>query len=168
MRRGACLAACALILSLPALAQAGTSGPSGRDAPAKARTARLESGPEAVRGLPFFPPNAIVALAGRYSVGADAARVYSCRAEVFLGPEWSPLPPADASGLGAGLRCFVRGRDSAPVLAIRAERYTLFVGLPRYAPEFLRFSFALAGKFSPFFSNAATDAELSFPAFIDF
>lgn len=135
---------------------------------AKPRTARLESGPEAVKGLPFFSPNAIAALRGRYSVGAESAQVYSCRAEVFLGPEWSPLTAPDSSGLGSGLRCFVRDREAAPVLAIRAARYTLFIGLPRYAPELLIFSFALAEKFSPFFSNAATDAELSFPAFIDF
>jgi hypothetical protein len=166
MRKTACLAALLLALSLQAFPQAaaGRGGP----AAAKPQPARLESGPESVKGLPFFGQNAIAALAGRYSVGEDPVRVYCCRGEVFFGPEWSPLPASDSAGLPAGLRCLVRDREANPVLALRAARYTLFIELPRYSQALLRFSFAFADKFAPFFSNADTDAELSFPAFIDF
>lgn len=166
MRKAAGLAALLLAFSLQSAALA--EAERGTPASARPQPARLESGPEFVRGLPFFAQNAIAALVGRYSVGGDSVRVYSCRGEVFFGPEWSSLPASDSFGLSAGLRCLIRDRETKPVLALRAARYTLFIELPRYAPPLLRFSFAFADKFAPFFSNADTDAELSFPAFIDF
>lgn len=161
-------------LFLAALLASGTAADAEGQAPApKAggpRQARLERGPEPVKGLPFFAPNAIAALSGLYSAGGGSVRVYSCRAELFFGPDWQALPrgelPATASA--KALSALVRDRGGRPVIALRAQSYTLFIELPRYAPDLVAFAFAFADRFAPFFSAAPSDAELSFPAFVPY
>jgi hypothetical protein len=151
--------ACILLCASSLCAQASSAQPASGVA-----TARLMKGPEAVRGLPFFGPNAIAALAGEYAVGTYRLSVYSCRGPVYLGAGWKAVSMGERPAVSAFL---LAGPPSA-VVALKTDRYTLFIGLPEDLPALRRFSLALEDRFSSFFDNAPTDAELSFPAYVDY
>jgi hypothetical protein len=126
--------------------------------------ARLLRGPDAVRGLPFFGPNAIAALRGEYDLGVGHALVWSCRGAVVLGAAWK----AAQAEAGSSSRPFLLAGAERTVFALVADRYVLFVELPADLPATRRFAFALDRDFHTFFENAPTDAELSFPAFVEY
>ena len=151
---------------------AAASGP----AVATPRRAVLLRGADAVKGLPFFAPNAIAALSGLYALempaGAGAApgpaaqvAVWYSRESIVFAPTWKRV---DSRGVGAFAdAAYSLARGEGTVLALKSEGYTLFfemTGDPR-ATDFAR---AFSGKFPIFFRNAASDAELSFPAFVDY
>jgi len=177
MRKGIAFVAFALALA----AASGT-------AVAAPRRAVLLRGADAVKGLPFFAPNAIAALSGLYTLekpaaadasdsGAGAApgkaapgpaaqvAVWYSRESIVFAPTWKR---ADSRGVGAYAdAAYSLERGEGTVLALKSEGYTLFfemTGDPR-ATDFAR---AFSGKFPIFFRNAASDAELSFPAFVDY
>ena len=131
---------------------------------APASPARLLSGPVALRGLPFFSPNAIRALRGEYRLGSSMVILWSCRDTLVFGPSWKALP-SEGSGR---LAVRILARDQGSVLALAAPGYTLFFELPADSATFRRFALALESRFSIFFDSAPTDAELSFPAFVSF
>jgi len=175
----ALMALAAFALVGPAtLSAAGGAVPAAGAAP---RRAILLRGADSVRGLPFFPPNAISALSGAYvpSVPAqpavpDAAGVapaptetavwYSREALVFS-PAWKRVDMGAAGFPDEAAYALSRG--SVTVLALKAGKYTLFFELADYAGG-REFAWALDRKFRSFFDNAASDAELSFPAYVDY
>jgi len=158
-------------LALLALAGPGTA----QAVSTQARRAFLVRGPAPVKGLPFFAPNVLPGLAGEYSLveprvgeaGAAEFPVWYTRASIVLASTWKR---AEAYGPGA----FLLGRGPASVLLIRTSRCSLFFELPPSAapdaPDSRQRAFigAFVKKFTVFFDNAATDAELSFPAYVDY
>jgi hypothetical protein len=170
------LAAAAILIPMAAAAAAGTAQPVSR-APA----AVLLKGTISARGLPFFAPNAIGVLYGEYLLGAaarDAASavaagegsamdkdrrvsVWYTRESVVLSSAWKPVSPADA-----GPR--VLARPEGPVLYLKGEGYALFLELRADTAEARSFAQALNRKFSVFFRNASSDAELSFPSVVEY
>jgi len=178
-------AVCALLLLL-----AGAASPSrfaalsaqGLGSPPAASSFRavLTRGPDALRGLPFFAPNAIPSLRVEYLIIAadsspeDAAsavdparaeplvRVWFTREAVVLGRDWKET----RSG---GRQAWSLARaEGLPVLALLHERYALFLELPQDDARMRAFAAALERRFSVFFENAPSDADLSLPAFVEF
>jgi hypothetical protein len=159
------IALAALVLAGGALFGAGAAAP---------RRAVLLRGADAVKGLPFFPPNAIAALSGAYVPGLPASgaapgrpetAVWYSRELIVLSSAWKR---ADAGAVGfPDEAAYSLARGSLTVLAIRAPKYTLFFELSDESGgrEFAR---AFDRKFRSFFDNAASDAELSFPAYVDY
>jgi hypothetical protein len=144
------------------------------------RRAMLVRGADSVKGLPFFPPNAIAALAGAYSLagpaspgsaalppGKGGAAVWYSRESLVFGPAWKR---ADASlGASPGEAAYSLARDSGLVLALKVGKYALFFELPPGDDARSRsFVQAFDRKFRVFFESAASDAELSFPAYVDY
>ncbi|HUW42579.1 MAG TPA: hypothetical protein VMV90_16365 [Rectinemataceae bacterium] len=145
----------------------------------------LVSGPLAFRGLPFFSPNALSGLVGEYAlappaVGAQGpaaagsgggvpvlrtltARVWFTHEPLYFGARWTR---------GALGRYTVYSSTdqvtSSVILAFTSDRYELLVELPSGTTAFHRFAMALADRFALFFSESATDADISFPAFVDY
>ncbi len=134
---------------------------------ASLRRAILVRGASSVKGLPFFPPNAMAALSGAYSPhgaadAADEIPVWYTREAVVLGGAWKRATLA-------GYSAFSLERPRGSVLALRAPRYSLFFELPAALDSGGRaFITAFDRKFQAFFENAATEAELSFPAFVEY
>jgi hypothetical protein len=163
----AALAAAAFLgLGLPsAEAQAG-SGP----------RAVLAAGTFALRGLPFFSPNAIPCLKGEYALSPGGATappaaetgiipgeripVWFTREPLIFGAEWK------RSSLG-GYAARSLSRPAGQALALVSERYVLVFEIPSDDAAFRSIALAIANRFAVFFANAPTDAELSFPAFVD-
>lgn len=178
-RAGVLILSLALALSLAgpcglAAQAAGSSGSGGSPAATAAAApgalgslrspARLLSGPAALRGLPFFAPNAIRVLRGEYDLGPFRVAVWYTREALVFGEAWKVQP----SGRGGAARAWLLERAGGPVLAIVEQGYSLFVELPLDSASMRRFAWAWDEKFRVFFLNAPTDAELSFPAFVDF
>jgi hypothetical protein len=151
-----------------------------RSAAASSFRAVLTRGPDSLRGLPFFAPNAIPSLRAEYLIVSverapeDAAsavdpvrdepqvRVWFTREPVVLSGEWK----ATNSG---GRRAWVLARaEGLPVLALVNERYALFLELPQDDSRMRAFAAALERRFTIFFENAPSDADLSLPAFVEF
>jgi hypothetical protein len=175
MRKGTALVAFALALAAAAFTTA-----------AAPRRAVLLRGADTVKGLPFFAPNAIVALSGLYALdksaptaspdgsdpGAGIARGPAAQVAVWFSREGIVFAPAwkrvDSRAFGSYSDvAYSLESGGGTVLALKSEGYTLFFELggdPR-AADFAR---AFAGKFPIFFRNAASDAELSFPAYVDY
>jgi hypothetical protein len=152
-------------------------------APLRAATSRafLVIGADRVLGLPFFSPNAIPALSGAYELeqasqnaspglapNAPTLKLWYTRETVVLDSAWKSFD------LGEG-RAYILSDGDKEVLALRADRYTLFfkpdkaTGAPTLDDERTKsFIKAFSRKFLSFFENAASDAELSFPAFVDY
>ena len=150
-----------------------------------ARRALLVRGADSVRGLPFFSTNALAALSGAYSLDGPAANggaklsaavpeaaVWYTREALVFGGAWK------REDLG-GTAVLVLSRPGASVIALKASRYCLFFEFPsatgsvttdRGAADARRRAFikAFDRKFLAFFENAAADAELSFPAYVDY
>ncbi len=131
----------------------------------------LVRGADAVKGLPFFPPNAIHALVGAYGVGGGGAaakatetKVWYTREALVLGTMWKR---ADFPGYDA----FVLTRPQGSVMVFKTSAFHLFfeasTGTTTSDPGLRAFVRAFIRKFTVFFENVATDAELSFPAFVD-
>jgi hypothetical protein len=168
------------LLAVPCLATAAPLG-----APAAPRRAFLLRGADAVKGLPFFAPNAIAALSGLYALedpsaagipergapempargrAAQVALWYSREAIVFSSA-WKRF---ESRGIGTFPdSAYSLERSEGRVLALRSEGYTLFFELPG-DPREIDFARAFSGKFPIFFRSAASDAELSFPAYVDY
>ncbi|MDA8426524.1 MAG: hypothetical protein M0Z80_10360, partial [Treponema sp.] len=145
--------------------------------------AMLVRGPLAFRGLPFFAPNALPGLSGVYALAAPAvpgpagaasgdggpasrtlpARVWFTRQQLYFGAGWT----RGASGRYT-VYSSTGGASGTVVLAFSTARYELLVELPRDDAGLRRFASALADSFELFFSEAATDADISFPAFVDY
>lgn len=170
MRKPRALALLVCALSLIAAFHC-LASPSG--GPSASRRAYLILGADRIKGLPFFSPNAIPALSGAYELGAaptvpgaPTLELWYTRETVVLGPAWKSFG-------AVGGRAYLLSSGGAGVLALRADRYTLFF---RAAEGSLRlddaraasFVEAFSRKFLSFFENASSDAELSFPAFVDY
>jgi hypothetical protein len=161
----------AVLVALAALAARGSAQDKAAT-DSSAQRAFLVRGAEPVKGLPFFAPNALPALSGAYSLRADAPRgaelpVWYTRASLVLGSSWKRAE-------GFGPSALLLARPQGRVLVLRAERYYLFFELPAQGgtvrdeqgrQAFIR---AFERKFGAFFDNAPTDAELSFPAYVDY
>lgn len=162
-----CLAAQAAGASVgggsPAAGGLGQAGSSGATEPVRS-PARLLSGPAALRGLPFFAPNAIRVLRGEYDLGPFRLAVWYTRETLVFGESWKVQP----SGRGGAAKSWLLERSTGPVLAIAGPGYSLFVEFPLDSPSLRRFALALDERFRVFFLNAPTDAELSFPAFVEY
>lgn len=146
-------------------------------AQAPARRALLVSGADPVKGLPFFPPNALASLVGAYDLALPAppgslttpsalAEVWYTRESLVLGPAWKRSD-------GALPQALVLDRPQGPVYGLAGEGYRLFLEPPNGSAAgaesaWRAFVPAFERKFQAFFLNAATDAELSFPAFVDY
>jgi len=160
-------------LAVQAAAQAAGSGTSAAAVPGGAAAARPElppgralllRGPEPRKGLPFFSPNAIPALVGEYEVSKSLVRVWSSRSPLSFGKSWESIPIK----LPASLRALRLARDGGPVIALAGPDYSLFFELPADTPAFRSFLAAFERRFAFFFEGAPTDAELSFPAYLDY
>ena len=161
----------AVAASLPAQIGAASAGTSPTS---DTRRAILVRGAYAVKGLPFFPPNALPALTGIYgpdtgSAGpasrADEISVWYTREALVLGGTWK------RTDIG-GSEAYLIERPQGPVIVLKSAGYYLFFELPagtspddKGRASFVR---AFDRKFLVFFTNAATDAELSFPAYVDY
>jgi hypothetical protein len=162
-----------IVLGLVGAAVPAALAAQGRNAGAAAteqRRSLLVRGADAVRGLPFFSPNAIAALSGSYALSAAApARalvgVWYTREPLVLGAAWKR---ADIGGVSG----YALARGSGSALLVRNARYALFFEPPSGTgsddPALRAFIKAFDRKFLAFFDNAATDAELSFPAYVDY
>lgn len=151
------------------------------DAPiAGSQRSILVRGAYPVRGLPFFAANALPALVGDYSPAAagspgagaaspaapaDVVTVWFTREALVLGSSWK------RTSFG-GLAAYVLTRGQGAVLGLEPGAYYLFFVLPAGSapddPGRIAFAKAFDRKFSAFFDNAPTDAELSFPAYVDY
>ena len=163
------------VLVLFALAAQGTAPAQAAKLSApNARQAFLVRGADAVKGLPFFPPNAIAALAGAYRPDAGEGRAADRSAEIAV---WytnealvlgSPWKRADFPGRDA----FVLGRPQGPVIVLKGTSYYLLFELPAGAapddPRHRAFIQAFDRKFQVLAGNAATQSDLSFPAYVDY
>lgn len=167
-RTGVLILSLALALSLACpcglAAQAAQTAAATGAAEAVSSPARLLSGPAALRGLPFFAPNAIRVLRGEYDLGPFRVVIWYTREALVFGGSWKAQP----SGRGGEAKSWLLEAASGPVLAIAEPGYSLFVELSRDSAPLRRFAWALDEKFRVFFLNAPTDAEISFPAFVDF
>lgn len=162
------------VLALSLVAALSLLGPRGLAAQAAADTApgaaaarspaRLLSGPAALRGLPFFAPNAIRVLRGEYDLGPFRVVLWYTREALVFGDAWKAQP----SGRGGQAKSWLLDRPEGTVLVIAESGYSLLAELPQDSASLRRFLWALDEKFRVFFLNAPTDAELSFPAFVDF
>jgi hypothetical protein len=176
-------------LALVVLALALVSG----TAVAAPRRAVLLRGADAVKGLPFFAPNAIAALSGLYALetpaatgasdsGAGAApgqaapgptapgpaaqvAVWYSRESIVFAPAWKRVDSRGVAAYADAAYSLARGEGT--VLALKSEGYTLFFEITG-DPKATDFARAFSGKFPIFFRNAASDAELSFPAYVDY
>jgi hypothetical protein len=159
------LAAAALLLSLAlgALCASAQSLPS-------ARRAMLIRGPDRAKGLPFFQPNAIAALAGSYSLDGSSATPAASAASVWFTREYLVLGPSWKRSDMAGLAAYVQALPASQAVALKLSDYYLLFELPGSLPASLRSAFieAFERKFLVFYQNAGSEAEISFPAFVDY
>jgi hypothetical protein len=136
------------------------------------RRAILVRGADSVKGLPFFAPNAIAALSGRYSLDgatspgrAEGLAVWYSRESLVFSSAWKRLDRSEASSYADA--AYSLERDGRSVLALKFEGYVLFLELSGDSRE-AAFARAFSAKFSIYFRSAASDAELSFPAYVDY
>jgi hypothetical protein len=138
-----------------------TSAPPGR--------ALLVSGPTPVRGLPFFSPNGIPGLSGSYLVGADTVPLWYSREALVFDSAWRDTPALAP----AGARAFVLSAEGSPfaerfTVAWKMRKFSVILSLHADEAAGRRFALAFLTRFAFFFDNAVTDAELSFPATVDY
>jgi hypothetical protein len=130
-----------------------------------ADVAILSEGTLALRGLPFFAPNAIRALGGEYSLGPTRIQVWFTRDAVAFSEVWKRTP-------FAGYVAYVQTRkDTAAgkgaLFALALGPYELFIQVPEDSSASRSFISAFERRFAVFYANAKDDSELSFPAFVD-
>ncbi len=150
-------------LGLPRLAaQALSSAPTALPTLAPPGTALLISGPDKILGLPFFSPNSIPTIRGKYLIGADWLRVWFTREPLVFGAAWI----ADDSWAGiSGFKALTMGTAGGALdLAMRNAGWTLILELPSADPAIRRFVSAFMKRFTFFLENSGSDADLSFPA----
>jgi hypothetical protein len=87
-------------------------------------------------------------------------RTWFTREPLVLGKEWNRIE-------FGSYKAFVSNRPGVVVFAIMNGTYSLFFELPEDSAVVRRFVSAFDRRFSVFFANAAGDAELSFPAYVD-
>jgi hypothetical protein len=165
----------AAILALALLFVSGGAAAAPLKAAAAPRRAVLLRGADAVKGLPFFSPNAIAALSGLYALekaGAQAeggapaqVAVWYSRESIVFAAAWKRVDPRGVSSYADAAYSLARGSGS--ILAMRSEGYALFFELSD-DPRALAFARAFSAKFPIFFHNASSDTELSFPAYVDY
>jgi hypothetical protein len=185
VRRSPSVTRTAAALLAFALLGAAASGAEG----AAPRRALLLRGADAVIGLPFFLPNAIAALSGAYALDSPASSgasspaskagsevaVWYTREPLVFAPEWKRVEQG-AAGTTGGVVAHSLARADGAVLAVKTGKYALFFELPAGGPapgasgdsRFAAFAKAFEEKFQAFFVDAASDAELSFPAYVDY
>jgi|GEM_PF-1439324 len=177
-RRSVLLALAATLL----IATVAPASPQATKARPEAPSAVLLRGTFSVRGLPFFGPNAIGALHGEYLLGTrasdaasavaaaanDPAKYEDRRVSAWYTKERVVLSTGWKASASAGPGAFVLARPEGPVLFLKGEGYSLFLELRAETPETKAFAQALNRKFGVFFRNAASDAELSFPALVEY
>lgn len=181
MKRSALgIASAVFLLSVAARLPAQTGS-----ATAVAQRAILVDGAFAVKGLPFFPPNALSALTGTYRTDsgqgsvpstaqssraspgskADDISVWFTRETLVMDGSWRQTETG-------GSASYVLARPQGPVIVQKSARFYLFFEFPAgVSPDDRRglsFISAFDRKFLVFFANAATDEELSFPAYVDY
>jgi hypothetical protein len=159
----------ALGLGLLALGETAAEGAAAADPGpprvAPAGRALLSSGPDLLHGLPFFGPNAIAGLGGEYLVGAEAIPLWFTRVTLSYGGAWKE---GGGFPVVAGAREYSLTTSGRSVIAWKYARYSLIISFPSETAELRRFASALLLRFAFFFENAATDAELSFPATVEY
>jgi hypothetical protein len=153
------------MLTAAALALALAAFPLGPLASLPADMAVLSEGTIALRGLPFFAPNAIRALGGEYSLGSARIQVWFTRDAVAFSEAWKRTPLA-------GYVAYVQARKDAAaakgtLYALALGPYALFVQVPEDGADARSFIAAFERRFAVFYANAKDDSELSFPAFVD-
>ncbi len=129
-------------------------------------TAVLVEGPDRIRGLPFFAPNAIPALRGRYLLGSLPVLVWYTREILVFGKDWSPDPAWLAGKAYQALKTSSAGEGFD--LALRMQGWTLILKLPSADPVSRRFVAAFVDRFAFFQANAPSETELSFPATVSY
>jgi hypothetical protein len=154
-------------IALIALAALAVLAPTAAAQSAPQRRAILVTGASPEKGLPFFAANAIPCLEGSYRASASGGtegpelRVWFTREATVLNKAWK------RSELSGGA-VWALDRTTGLVLFVKAQAYSLFFELPADSPAWRAFIPAFERKFAVFFENAATDAELSFPAYVDY
>ncbi|HET7838115.1 MAG TPA: hypothetical protein VFL04_00045 [Rectinemataceae bacterium] len=125
----------------------------------------LTKGTFALRGLPFFGPNAIPALGGEYSLGAAAIPVWFTRESLVFSERWK------RTTIGAHPAFLLQPKEGqeakGAVFALSLGAYSLFAQVPGDEAAGRLFVDALERRFAVFYANARNDSELSFPAFLD-
>ena len=178
MRRAAAAIASAfalLVLATPLSPEAASAGA------APPRREILVRGADPVKGLPFFHPNALSALVGLYlpeSAAAGASPIGDSTRAGSAGPEegitvWYTSEALVLEGSWkrtdmGGSEAYLLAGPRDPVIVLRLPSHYLFFELPATTRTGGAFVRAFDRKFSAFFANAATPAELSFPAFVDY
>jgi hypothetical protein len=126
----------------------------------------LVSGPLPAAGIPWFPPNALPAITGRYRLGKETIGVFFTREILYFTPEWlansyddlkvrervMPLP-------GAGERMVAAWRDE--------KGFIILLDFPRESDWKAAFIRIFRTRFSFFLQSIKSDDELSFPAILD-
>ncbi|MEI6385252.1 MAG: hypothetical protein WCQ50_01365 [Spirochaetota bacterium] len=159
------LAACALACGAETAAPPSGSVAGGIPLVAPPGRGLLAEGPARVGGLPFFPSNATPALSGSYLVASDRITFWFTRSTLYFSPAWKDSPNlATATGVPASV--LVQGERQ--VLALRWKDHSLFLSAPSGRELPRAFVVALVRRFSFFYGSVTSDAELSFPAAVDF
>ena len=129
---------------------------------APAGMALLIRGPDRALGLPFFSPNAIPVLRGRYLLGSDEVKVWFTREPLVFDRAWAADPSWTAK---AGERAMtMKAPDGRLDLALSNPGWTVIFELPSSDATVRRFVAAFVDRFTFFLDNAHGDADLSFPA----
>jgi len=127
-------------------------------------TALLVRGPDRVRGIPFFSPNAIPALRGSYLIGTETVDLWFTRDPLVFGPDWSP-----AASWATGSKGFAADGGAGVLdLALPSPTWTVIFRLPSSGATMHRFVAAFVERFGFFLDNARLDADISFPATVSY
>ena len=102
--------------------------------------------------------------AGSYLVGRETIPVWYTREALQFNAAWRE----QATLAVPGSRARVLAEGGRFVVAWKYPLYAIIVALPSDTAESRRFATAFLLRFLYFFENAATDAELSFPASVDY
>ncbi len=125
----------------------------------------LTRGTFALRGLPFFAPNAIRALGGEYSLGSLSIAVWFTRDAVAFSERWRRTT---IGAYTAYIQATREGQEAkGSLFALALGPYELFVQTPADDAAGRDFIVAFERRFAIFYANARDDSELSFPAFVD-
>ncbi len=157
----ALVAAALLFVPRPAWCEERRAPPAPAPRPGRALLLR---GPEPRKGLPYFSPNAIASLVGVYAHVEGEIIVRYTRAPLVWGSAWENALVKTPENFRAYLRKDSLGR----VFALASPRYTLFFELHADSSATRAFALAFERRFRFFFEGAVSDAELSFPAYVDY
>lgn len=128
----------------------------------------LARGTEPARGLPFFGPNAIEGLYGRYELALEpngaryAVELWYTRAPLVLPSAWTR---ADCAAAPRG--SLSSSGEGSVSWYLPGEGYALLVRFPSEYPDPCRFAAVLAERFAFFRRYAPDEAAVSFPAILE-